>query len=176
MSNLYSQFSYINQFFYQWILQLTKISILLFYTSLAQIRYFHRAAYSLIGISAVFALACTFVEIFQCSPVAKSVYGSLVAGKCIAQAHFFIVSGYVNLILDIAVLGLPMPLLWRLQAPIRQRVALIGIFCIGILSVGSVLCLGEHSQIANSEQCLYFEHCASHYLVPRVWRWKQEQP
>ncbi|CZR54207.1 uncharacterized protein PAC_04090 [Phialocephala subalpina] len=129
---LNQQLSYVNQFLYQIILQLTKISILLFYISLSNAQYLRKWSWGMIGLSATFCLACTIVEIFQCSPVQKSIYGASVAGVCIQQPEFFKATGFINLFMDLVVLVLPLPLLWSLQAPLRQRIALCLIFCVGI--------------------------------------------
>lgn len=40
-----------------------------------------------------------------------------------------------NLVLEVAVYILPIPTLWRLELPLRQRLALVGVFAMGTLVV-----------------------------------------
>ena len=40
-----------------------------------------------------------------------------------------------NLALDVAVYILPIPTLWRTELPLRQRLALVGVFAMGSLAV-----------------------------------------
>ncbi|KAL9003497.1 MAG: hypothetical protein Q9188_003638 [Gyalolechia gomerana] len=49
-------------------------------------------------------------------------------GHCINDDRFFIGSGSVNVVLNVLVFVLPMPLLWRLRTTTRQQVILTAIF------------------------------------------------
>jgi hypothetical protein len=55
--------------------------------------------------------------------------------KCIDQPRFFKVSGFNSLILDVAILVVPIPVVWSLQVPLRTRVALVLIFSVGFVYV-----------------------------------------
>ena len=40
---------------------------------------------------------------------------------------------FTNTVLDVAVLVLPMPIIWRLQIPRKQKIVISGIFLLGSL-------------------------------------------
>lgn len=45
----------------------------------------------------------------------------------------YIINGIGNMILDIAVLALPLPTIWKLKLPTAQKLGLAIIFSLGIL-------------------------------------------
>lgn len=125
--------SFANQVMYQPILQLTKISILLFYmSSLGQA--IKKPCVILIVASGLFGVATTVVELLQCQPAYVLWTNIRPAGfTCINQIRFFQTTSLINLILDVVALVIPLPVLWRLVAPVRTRLALCGIFSVGLV-------------------------------------------
>lgn len=115
-------------------LQLTKVSILLFFLSLRPSQRYCQVIYGVMDICILLCISVTFADLFQCSPMEKAWYGNT-EGKCIDQLMFFTSTAIVNIILDFTLLALPLPMLWRVQRPLRQRIALVLIFCVGILYV-----------------------------------------
>jgi hypothetical protein len=55
--------------------------------------------------------------------------------KCYDPTYFFLISAGFNLFSDIIILLLPIPMLLGLRVPKRQRVAVVGIFSIGIMAI-----------------------------------------
>ena len=53
--------------------------------------------------------------------------------SCIREGPPLIASVVYSLFFDITVYVLPMPVLWRVQIPLRQRIALVGVFALGSL-------------------------------------------
>lgn len=92
------QTSFANQTFYQPMLQLTRISMLLFYLTCLG-KETRMTCIGLIVLSALFGVACTVVEFLQCSPTSMLWTGVRPATyKCIDQPQFFRISGLINLI------------------------------------------------------------------------------
>ena len=75
-------------------------------------------------------------DIFQCVPVhafwdfhSKGIATS----KCMNTITFSIGAGVSNLVTDVMVLCLPMPMVWSLRTTRVQKVILTGIFMLGFL-------------------------------------------
>ena len=107
-----------------------KIGILLFYWRIFIVREFRRrvAIVGAILIASSFAIFLTFT--LQCSPIPRF-WGDTEDGHCIKQVAFYIFGGSVNIASDILVLSLPIRQVWKLNAPVNQRVALVFLFCLG---------------------------------------------
>lgn len=108
-----------------------KISLLLFYVRIFCIRRFQILVY-LVG-SLVLAIGITvfFQTIFQCSPIPYGWDRSVGPGTCIDQITFYRYISPFNVLTGILILILPLPLVWKLQAPRAQKVALTAVFVLG---------------------------------------------
>ncbi|KAL4944958.1 hypothetical protein BDV06DRAFT_219765 [Aspergillus oleicola] len=107
-----------------------KIAILLLYSRIFPTRAFRIASYVLGGIAIAWSIAIVCVSIFQCTPVAKT-WNSTLPGTCIDLRGMFIGNAVPNIITDIAILSLPVRVVWKLQAPLANRVSVIGLFMLG---------------------------------------------
>ena len=56
-----------------------------------------------------------------------------VEGECIDDYVQDIVTGAFNIFSDLAILVLPLPMLWRLQLDINHKLGLVSIFLLGLL-------------------------------------------
>lgn len=93
-----SKTSFANQVFYQPILQLTRISILLFLLT-ALGKDTRMTIIGLIVLSALFGAACTLVVFLQCRPATMLWTGNKPAEySCINQPQFFRITGLINVI------------------------------------------------------------------------------
>jgi len=105
-------------------IQLPKISCLFFYARVftTQSRALTIGLWT-VGITIIGWLISMIVTItVQCIPVAKIWEGPFLRGHCVNQNLFILFGeGITNLIFDIAILLLPMPLLWRLKTS-RSRI------------------------------------------------------
>lgn len=112
----------------------TKASLLLLYYRLfSPSRRFRVAVY--IGTASVFCqwFSLTLTSIFQCQPVAAFWNRRIQGAKCIDLPRFTIVSGVLNLLTDVLILCLPIPMVWGLHTTNIQKVTLTGLFLLGIL-------------------------------------------
>ncbi|KAF3398607.1 hypothetical protein F1880_005661 [Penicillium rolfsii] len=117
-----------------------KISVLLFYVRIFCIHKFQKLVY-LVG-SLVLAVGITvfFQTIFQCSPIAYGWDQSVGPGTCIDQTVFYRYISPFNVLTGILILALPLPLVWKLQAPKAQKIGLTAVFVLGGLgTVASIL-------------------------------------
>lgn len=83
----------------------------------------------------VYGLWTFFSSIFTCWPIEAywmSVMG--VQGRCMDNTSLTFSNAAINIATDIILIAVPMPLLWRLQIPRRQKYVLMGLFCLGIFA------------------------------------------
>lgn len=94
-------------------------------------------------------LIFTFLLSFACRPVAKQ-WDPSIPGKCINTiASYFSLAG-TSLAFDIIIIALPLPVLWRLQLQMRQKLALTAIFALGFfVTVIQVIRIFTISRLRN---------------------------
>lgn len=112
----------------------TKASLLLLYYRLfSPSRRFRVAVY--IGSAIVFCqwFSLTVSSIFQCRPVAAFWNRSIQGAECIDLPRFTIVSGVLNLLTDVLILCLPVPMVWGLNTTNVQKITLTAMFLLGVL-------------------------------------------
>lgn len=113
----------------------TKISLLLLYYRIFGVNQKLRLAMMVCGFFSIsYFIACTFTALFGCHPVSYF-WNKHQSGKCINQVKFFRGNGIVNLLIDVMILCLPMPLVWRLKIERRQKITLSALFLLGGLYV-----------------------------------------
>lgn len=79
----------------------------------------------------------TFITVFmtQCSPVSAAWDPVLSLTNCRPRETHELVSVAINVVLDIFVVILPLPVVWKLKMPARKKAAVTGMFSIGLLYV-----------------------------------------
>ncbi|KAL5339240.1 hypothetical protein BJX70DRAFT_364791 [Aspergillus crustosus] len=123
---------------------LTKTSLLLLYQRIFGIvKSFHRALLFSWFLIIAFFIACVIASIAGCSPVSY-VWDrfqpledgeSVITGSCFKETAFFRWNGIANMLLDVLMLVLPLPMVWRLRTSKRVKVLLTGVFLMGGLYV-----------------------------------------
>ena len=93
----------------------SKIGILLLYlTIFRNNRLFKIAAYSLIAIAFCYGLSVIVAGLTVCQPIAKY-WDQTIDGTCGNVILFYVITSGFNLGIDLIILFLPLPMLWRLQ-------------------------------------------------------------
>ena len=111
----------------------TKLSLLLLILRVfctVQRDIFYWLTVSLIILNTLFYTSFFFVPIFQCTP-RKKIWNEQTPGRCMNVIGLYYVSAIFNTISDIAMLGVPIYLVWSLQMSIRRKVGISFIFCTG---------------------------------------------
>lgn len=108
-----------------------KISLLLFYIRVFCIRKFQILVYLVGSLVLVIGITVFFQTIFQCSPISYRWDRSIGHGTCINQTVFYRYISPLNVLTGILILAMPLPLVWKLQAPKAQKVALTAVFLLG---------------------------------------------
>ena len=115
-------------------LALIKASLLLlYYRYFGVSRPFRIALYISAGVTVCWYLAVFFANIFQCVPVAAFWDRNIKNKKCVNLSQLSTDAGVTNLLTDVMILCLPMPMVWTLHTNRTQKVTLTGIFLLGFL-------------------------------------------
>lgn len=120
--------------FYYAALGSIKIALLLQYHRIFAVKIQRLITWALI-IVGTWSVGLVFVSIFTCSPV-QGYWDKSLNPRCIPNFQWYIHSAG-NIASDVLIFLLPVPVLWKLQASIQQRLTLIAIFCLGLLYVSS---------------------------------------
>lgn len=123
---------------YQPALMATKSSILAFYLTLPTInKTFKWACVATLFVVNAGGLALSLVTIFQCSPIdaAWNVTTAISQGHCIDIVTIFLSSTPLNIITDLAILFLPIPILTGMRLPRKQKIILVITFSFGAFTV-----------------------------------------
>ncbi|KAJ4361311.1 hypothetical protein N0V95_002013 [Ascochyta clinopodiicola] len=115
-------------------LMATKTSILIFYLSLSETqKIFRWATISTLVVVNVGGLALTILNIVQCRPVGAAWQSPIPAtAHCTNIVTIYLSSAPLNIITDLAILFLPMPILTSMRLPKKQKIILVITFGFGI--------------------------------------------
>ena len=114
-------------------IKLIKLSLLLFYLTLAVNTAFGLIVFTLVGVGTSYSIPSVINVIFSCQPVSKCWKPSIQVGDCVDLPVFYIANLNLNSATNIAVVLLPAPLLWGLRMLLRHKVAVYGVFMTGIM-------------------------------------------
>lgn len=111
----------------------TKTSIGLFYLTLASNQaIFKWLTITTLVVVNVAGIALTFLNIFQCHPVRAAFYQDVPRGaRCTDIVTLYLSSAPVNIITDVALLFLPLPILTAMRMPRNEKIILIITFSFG---------------------------------------------
>ena len=127
---------YASEICYPVTMAVIKTSILLFYHRLFGVRkWFRRVLYVTESVVVCWCIATVLAAIFRCSPVR---YGLLpVTDETIIHCDdiyaYLLATSVLNVVVEFWILLLPLSVVWTLQLPNRQKVAVTCIFLLGAL-------------------------------------------
>ncbi|KAI9756399.1 MAG: hypothetical protein M1815_003660 [Lichina confinis] len=111
-----------------------KISILFFYRRLFDTHRFRKLSSGVGIVVLAYWLAFTFATIFQCTPVDRLWIRHL-EGTCINTPVLFLAASVINIVTNILIVVLPLPIVWSLRVSRQQKLALTGLLLLGSLYV-----------------------------------------
>ena len=113
-------------------LMATKTSICLFYLTLSENQQvFRYTTIATLVVVNVAGLALTFLNLFQCRPLGAAFRDPTSDAHCIDIVTLYLSSAPVNIITDLAILFLPMPILTSMRLPRNEKIILIITFSFG---------------------------------------------
>ncbi|KAF2855331.1 hypothetical protein T440DRAFT_464603 [Plenodomus tracheiphilus IPT5] len=118
--------------FYNLSLCFTKVSILLQYGRIFTVPEMRIPLHIVMGICVVYGIALLFTSIFSCVPV-RAYWQVLEQADaiCIPNEVLWYMNASLNILCDLLVAILPVRVIWKLQIPKQQKIALMAILTIG---------------------------------------------
>ncbi|KAK4502428.1 hypothetical protein PRZ48_005853 [Zasmidium cellare] len=118
---------------------LAKCSILMFYKRIFRGAMLAAAVWTLMGLTIAWCTTFFFGTLFECTPIDKSL--SLPPGspgvKCIDMVKLFYAGASTDVILDFAILLVPLQPVLKLQMPPRQKFGVLLVFLTGALAIAA---------------------------------------
>jgi len=124
-----------------WALGPTKLSVLFFYRRIFGVcgRKFNATSMSLIVTVICWQIAFFFTNMFQYYPIhgmwAKNSKDAHAMLK--APTQMFLAQSYADVALDVVIIAVPIPLIWKLQMDIKKKIGVSCIFLLGALTVAA---------------------------------------
>lgn len=107
---------------------LTNMSLLLLYRRVfGVVKPFRIALWVAAFLVVGYGIATTTLAFMGCTPFEKN-FDRAVPGHCVDLVNFFRWNGICNLLIDFLILLLPLPMVWRLNILLKQKLILSGIF------------------------------------------------
>ena len=115
---------------------LPKISALLFYARVfgTQQKLFRYALYVTHGLAVAWLITVSLIGVFLCDPVKKQ-WEPTTKGHCHPNTLLWLTSAIPSVVIDLILLLLPLPMLWRLQMKTSRRLLVMTVFGCGYWSV-----------------------------------------
>ncbi|KAF9873915.1 integral membrane protein [Colletotrichum karsti] len=112
-----------------------KVSLLIFYVRLSPQRWFKCSVLITLAVIICYSLGIFFALVFACDPIAMNWDATITEGTCINRPALYIATAVANIVSDIMLFALPLPIVVKLQIPRRQKIGLFFIFAVGSLTV-----------------------------------------
>ncbi|KAI2623794.1 fucose permease [Xylaria nigripes] len=111
-----------------------KTSVLIFYLRLSKNtqKVLRLSSWAVLVIVNVAGTILTLLNVFQCRPVEAAFNLTNGPRQCIPLLVEFICSAPINIVTDLAILALPLPILTSMRLPPKQKIILIITFTLGI--------------------------------------------
>lgn len=109
-----------------------KLSIVWLYTRIFFTKKFKYCAWALMGVIAGYGVAFLCVFMTNCQPISQS-WDPVPDGWCRTLTVEELASVSLNMVIDLAIVILPMKPLWGLHMATRSKVAISFMFSIGLL-------------------------------------------
>jgi len=113
---------------------LCRLSMLLFYSRIFTERLFRLAVYALGALSLLYWGINEIVILAQCRPIG-ALWDGRYGTNCIDLVAFFTDVGIINVLLNVAILCLPVPMIWGLEIEKKAKWGLIGTFMLGAVVI-----------------------------------------
>ncbi|KAF2729275.1 hypothetical protein EJ04DRAFT_580751 [Polyplosphaeria fusca] len=113
-----------------WSVCFVKLTILAFYYQVFPIPNFQRVVIGTFAFVTAWSFGCWGVTTFGCTPISKW-WVPEGPGSCINLIPFGIMANLLNILTDLFIFVIPLPMLWKLRVSLAKRLALCGIFSLG---------------------------------------------
>ncbi|KAH6870269.1 hypothetical protein BKA58DRAFT_384712 [Alternaria rosae] len=115
---------------------LTKVALCIFYSRLSPSVAFQWAVWITLFVCAGSYTAVFFSLIFACKPIAASWDPLLLAtATCVNRGAIYIATAVIGIVTDVMLISIPIPTIWGLQMPTKQKIGLTIMFCVGSITM-----------------------------------------
>ena len=111
-------------------ISLAKLSILVFFNRVFPIPDVRRASIAIGVVVVAHAIVVLLVAFFQCNPIPRA-WDMEISGTCIDQMAWARYVSVPNILTDVALIILPLPVIWNIQTSRAQKIGLTVIFMLG---------------------------------------------
>ena len=110
-----------------------KLSILHLYTRIFSVHKLAFFAYVIGALTLAYWLSTILTAFLICTPFAYNWDKLIIGGHCGNVLTYYLSTAIVNLLIDVAIVVLPLPILWGLQMKTSRKIALTAIFSLGVV-------------------------------------------
>ncbi|KAF1832109.1 hypothetical protein BDW02DRAFT_581484 [Decorospora gaudefroyi] len=136
---------------YNLALTITKVSILVHYLQIFRVRRFRIACFAVIGLVVAYGAWAVLSSVLICTPVAFSWDKNIPNGRCMNQLVVWVVNAGMNIVQDLVIFAMPLPVIGTLQIPQSHKKGLVTIVFVGLsVTLVSVIRLYTLDEISNS--------------------------
>ncbi|WVF69060.1 hypothetical protein IAT40_003834 [Kwoniella sp. CBS 6097] len=141
--------------FYNPAIMTIKVSILILYIRMSTAHRFLRiASISTMVVVVLTGIICTFISIFRCRPISAG-WSTRDNAQCIDVISLYLSTAPINILTDLAILLLPLPILTSLRMEYRQKVVLVTTFIVGgFVTIVDVVRIAYLQQALKAERLL----------------------
>ncbi|OCF44340.1 hypothetical protein I317_01785 [Kwoniella heveanensis CBS 569] len=141
--------------FYNPAIMTIKVAILILYIRMSTAHRFLRiASIATMVVVLLTGIICTFICIFRCHPVSAG-WSARDNSQCIDIISLYLSTAPINILTDLAILLLPLPILTSLRMEYRQKVVLVTTFIVGgFVTIVDVVRIAYLQQALKAERLL----------------------
>ncbi|KAL4765909.1 uncharacterized protein BDW70DRAFT_155561 [Aspergillus foveolatus] len=116
-----------------------KLSMCFLYRRIFPVQILRQVIYAIIAICLAWFVAAIISSFLYCMPI-RYFWDKTVDGHCFNFSVYFLVIELVDMLIDLAIIGLPIPTVLRLHMSLRKRIAVASIFLLSafILVTGTI--------------------------------------
>ena len=111
---------------------LIRSSVVTLYIRIFRTRPFRLVCYAVLILNVQFSIAAILAEYLICNPITCRFDYTIPCRSCGDQGVLNLFAGISNMLLDIIVVILPMPMLWGLQMVVSKKLMLSGVFALSL--------------------------------------------
>ncbi|KAF2681252.1 hypothetical protein K458DRAFT_406607 [Lentithecium fluviatile CBS 122367] len=150
-------------------LGLTKLAILMQYQRVFTTRRFQIWTWTFIAVIAAYTVATVITGVFLCTPISKF-WKPQTEGHCINTFASWFANAIINIITDLMIIILPIPVVRRLKLARKQKTLLIGVFAFGtVVCVISIVRLHSLLVMVRTTDPSYDNAPVASFSVVETW-------
>ncbi|KAM0738705.1 hypothetical protein ACQRIT_006442 [Beauveria bassiana] len=118
---------------------LNKVAMIMIYLRQFPSSRFRVGAFTTLGVVVLGSVGSICATIFQCVPVAGA-WDESIEAKCIHFGHFWVANSVMNILTNVIMIALPIPMVQKLKLGKHDKAMLFGLFLLGgFVTVTSIL-------------------------------------